>query len=371
MARTLTYEEIKTEFEKLVGREYTPYDDYVNMKTKFTVRHNICGHEYLVQPTRFIRSGRRCPSCFGKNKPSQEEFDKRVEDAVGNEYVFIEDYQTAKIKIKVKHNTCGHVYGVAPDKFLNGGRRCPKCSKKYKRSHEEFVNEVDMLGLGDYEVLGVFEKTSKKIEFRHKTCGYVYQTSAYHFLAGNRCPKCSGNVIPTDEEFKKEVKDLVGDEYEFLEPYLKASIKLKIIHNECGNVYEVSPNRFKNGSRCPKCVYSRGEKEVSNTLEKMGIEYIPEWRIGDRLRADFYIPRYNAIIEYDGKQHFDPIEHWGGEENLEGIVFRDKVKNKYCDWMGIRILRIPYWQFDEINDKVTSFIEELKTPVILKEGELW
>lgn len=308
MARTLTYEEIKVEFENLVGREYTPYDDYVNMKTKFTVRHNICGHEYLVEPSRFIRSGRRCPSCFGKNKPSQEEFDKKVEDAVGNEYEFIEDYQTAKRKINVRHNTCGHVYKVTPDKFLNVGRRCPKCSKKYKRSHEEFVDEVDMLGLGEYEVLGVFEKTAKKVEFRHKTCGYEYQTTASHFLMGKRCPKC---------------------------------------------------------------LYSRGEKEVSNTLEELGINYIPEWRIGDRLRADFYIPKYNAIIEYDGKQHFDPVEHWGGEEILEGIAFRDAVKNKYCDWLGIRLLRIPYWQFDEIDEKVTGFIEELKTPVILKEGELW
>ena len=57
----------------------------------------------------------------------------------------------------------------------------------------------------------------------------------------------------TDAQFKQEIKDLVGDEYTFLDSYVNAKTKLRIKHNKCNNVYEVRPNDFLNGKRCPFC----------------------------------------------------------------------------------------------------------------------
>ena len=58
----------------------------------------------------------------------------------------------------------------------------------------------------------------------------------------------------TDAEFKKEVFDLVGSEYEFLDSYVNSYTKIKVKHNKCGHIYEVRPNLFlNNGSRCPYC----------------------------------------------------------------------------------------------------------------------
>ena len=57
----------------------------------------------------------------------------------------------------------------------------------------------------------------------------------------------------TDEEFKQEVYDLVGNEYVFLEPYRGANTKIEVKHNKCENVYEIRPSNFINGQRCPYC----------------------------------------------------------------------------------------------------------------------
>ena len=35
-------------------------------------------------------------------------------------------------------------------------------------------------------------------------------------------------------------------------------------------------------------------------------------------------------IEYDGQQHYKPIEKFGGEKAFEKTKFRDVIKNNYC-----------------------------------------
>jgi very-short-patch-repair endonuclease len=68
-----------------------------------------------------------------------------------------------------------------------------------------------------------------------------------------------------------------------------------------------------------------------------------------RLPFDFYLPEFNTVIEYDGRQHFKPIEKRGGEESYKRIQINDEIKNKYCKDNGIKMIRIPYTvKFDDI-----------------------
>ena len=48
------------------------------------------------------------------------------------------------------------------------------------------------------------------------------------------------------------------------------------------------------------------------------------------------------LIEYDGKQHFKPIEWFGGAENFKKQQRRDKIKDNYCQLHNIPLLRLPY-----------------------------
>ena len=66
------------------------------------------------------------------------------------------------------------------------------------------------------------------------------------------------------------------------------------------------------------------------------------------LRPDFFLPNYNLVIEFDGIQHFEPIEFFGGQEGFEKRQQKDREKNEYCKNNNIDILRIPYWDFNNI-----------------------
>ena len=60
----------------------------------------------------------------------------------------------------------------------------------------------------------------------------------------------------TNEQFLKEVFELVGDEYTFLDEYEKSNTKILVRHNcnKCDNYeYMVRPTDFRSGYRCPKC----------------------------------------------------------------------------------------------------------------------
>ena len=75
------------------------------------------------------------------------------------------------------------------------------------------------------------------------------------------------------------------------------------------------------------------------------------------LPFDFYIPKYNLIIEYDGFHHFYPVNGGGGEEKFKLTQENDAIKNKYCKENDITLLRIPYTDSKEdIIRKINYFM---------------
>ena len=65
------------------------------------------------------------------------------------------------------------------------------------------------------------------------------------------------------------------------------------------------------------------------------------------LYFDFYLPKFNTCIEYDGEQHFKPVDFAGkgekwAEQQFAQIQIRDNIKNVYCIDNSIQLLRIKY-----------------------------
>lgn len=50
----------------------------------------------------------------------------------------------------------------------------------------------------------------------------------------------------------------------------------------------------------------------------------------------------NVLIEYDGIQHFQPVEIFSGNKNYEQTLKNDQIKNQYCKDNNIRLIRIRY-----------------------------
>lgn len=98
----------------------------------------------------------------------------------------------------------------------------------------------------------------------------------------------------TDAEFKAEVKALVGDEYLILSKYITSKIKVKFKHTKCGNIFEMKPNGFLNGSRCPKCM----QQQAHDTRKKTDAEFKSEVKalVGDEyLVLDKYVNTHTKL----------------------------------------------------------------------------
>ena len=74
--------------------------------------------------------------------------------------------------------------------------------------------------------------------------------------------------------------------------------------------------------------------------ERLVRHYRPDFL--DNLELDIYIPRLNIGIEYQGIQHFQPIQHWGGETALEVTKKRDRKKMRLCRTNGIQLIYFYY-----------------------------
>ena len=81
-------------------------------------------------------------------------------------------------------------------------------------------------------------------------------------------------------------------------------------------------------------------------------------RSKDKLPFDFYVLSKNIAIEYDGRQHYEIIEWFGGFDSfIEGKI-RDTIKTIYCKENNIKLIRIPYWDFDNIEEILDRELEE-------------
>ena len=279
-------------------------------------------------------------------RKTDEEFKQEVFSLVKDEYVFLDTYANKRTKIRVKHNVCGNVYEVKPNNFIRG-RRCPYCSGNVKKTNTQFKQEVfDLVG-SDYTFLESYVGANNKLRVKHNQCGNIYEVTPYHFISGSRCPYCFGTIKKTDKEFKQEIYSLVGDEYVFLDTYVNNRTKLKVKHKTCGNVYEVLPTNFIQGYRCPYCNSPKGETIINKILDTLNLNYETQQTFDDLkddrlLSYDFYLPDQNILIEYQGIQHYQPIDYFGGEATFKKQQKHDKMKLDYAKNNGYNLIAVPY-----------------------------
>ena len=82
------------------------------------------------------------------------------------------------------------------------------------------------------------------------------------------------------------------------------------------------------------------------------------------LRFDFYIPSINTCIEYDGEQHYRPVEYFGGEEAFKQRIINDNIKTQYCKDNNIRLVRISSKSKDEIEEILLNIIQNPVTTTV-------
>ena len=185
--------------------------------------------------------------------------------------------------------------------------------------------------------------------------GHDCEISYSNFQQGRRCKHCknenNGDRKRHSYHFIQECFSSFG--YKLLsKEYTSNKEKLKI---QCPNnhIFEMSFDSFKRGQRCPYCKISKGEKKIMDYLDNNGMEYVydkPYFEdllspIGNLLRPDFILPNHKIWIEYDGEFHYRKTY---ADDGFEKFQIYDKIKDEYAKRNNWRLIRIPYWEFENI-----------------------
>lgn len=250
--------------------------------------------------------------------------------------------------------TCpiGHTYEVTYGNFQRG-RRCPHCSGIAKHTYEFVKTYIESF---NYKLLSdCYLGNHKHLEVECDK-GHQYRVTFAHFQTGKRCPYCQGVAKYTIENIKAFCESI---DYTYISGTLK-DVNSKLIFS-CDNdhIFKTSFRSLLVGHRCPVCNNSKGEKKIEFFLESRNIPFVYQHRFGDcrhkkSLPFDFYIPTLECCIEYDGIQHFKPIDYFGGIEEFENQKIKDEIKTLYCRDNNITLIRIPYFNFDNIPEILES-----------------
>ena len=225
---------------------------------------------------------------------------------------------------------------------------------------------------------------SKKIDLTGKQFGKltVLKESEERTKAGSVCWVCQcecGNIITVSganlrtnntkscgcqkkESAQARVVDLTGQRFGMITVKQKGinPHKNKSRHTywvcdcDCGRKdILIDGEQLKNGhtKSCGCINYSIGEQNIELLLKENNISYIKEFKFNDLglYRFDFYLPEYNRLIEFDGIQHFQERRgSWNKRDSLKQRQERDKIKNQYALDNNIDLIRIPYWERDNI-----------------------
>lgn len=125
---------------------------------------------------------------------------------------------------------------------------------------------------------------------------------------------------------------------------------------ECGERVKVCGCDLRSGHQLScGCMKSKGELLIKNFLIKNNIEFKKQ-KTFDELRGlgngklsyDFYLPKHNLLIEFQGIQHYQVNERFGGEGQFERQIEHDKRKRDFATNCGIDLVEISYDQIDDI-----------------------
>lgn len=306
-------------------------------------------------------------------KKTHDEFIEEVIKNRGDSLNFLSKYVDAKTKVLVECKICGKKYMADPRRLIKPSiHSCKYCSykknghingiknnkpRKYNYELVKNIIETD----GEYRLLsGEFRSVKSHIRILHLNCGNEYDVILEKYLQGCRCPYCCKNAIVTQEIFSERIEP----DYELIGKYVNAKTPVDIKHKKCGRIVSIVPNSFSKHHRCPYCNQSKGERKIEDYLYKHRYKYNREYTFDDLksknnlpLRYDFAVNINNHIllIEYDGEFHYKYIYEG---QNYEKQKEHDEKKNIYAFEHNIPLLRIPYYEFDEIENRLEAFFKK-------------
>ena len=278
----------------------------------------------------------------------------------------LEQYVDTKTSISHKCLIHSIIWQTTPTRALSGVG-CNECKKDRFhqtrcRSHQQYVEEVKRAN-PNVDVIGHYVNARTKIEHYctvHDVFWYAYPDN---ILRGMGCTVCGiektrNSTAKSHDEYVTEVYE-TNPNVEVIEAYSGANTPILHRCKIDGHVWYATPANILFGKGCPICKESKGEREIRQWLARNKILNESQKTFCDckdvkMLPFDFYLPEYNVLIEYDGEQHYRPIELFGGEDGFKLRKKHDDIKTQYCKDNDIHLLRIPYYA--SVNEELEKFL---------------
>jgi len=294
---------------------------------------------------------------------TQEQIIEQFRKIHGNKY----DY--SKVNYIKKHSEVCIIcpihgeFWMQPNNHIVGKNNCPKCSKKYKWTTEEWIEEAKRIHGNKYDYSKV-----KYIDAHTKVCiicpehGEFWQspTNHTHLTQHRGCPKCNKGIKYTQDEWIELANKRHVGIYDYSKVnYKDSNAKVCIFCKKCNNEFWQLPNAHMAGQGCPHCKKSKIEIIVEKILNSKNILYFYEYRKFKWLKnkklleLDFYLPDYNIAIECQGRQHFEERKWFGGIKQLNILQNNDRIKKELCEKNNLSLYYINY------NDNVEEKMKEI------------
>ena len=210
-----------------------------------------------------------------------------------------------------------------------GEFQCPKCKKT-------FISRISSVATGNTKSCGCLKKEiMSKIGKENKG----HSPSNTQFKIGDSIGPLKLTLIKVVSVSKGGVRKGY-----FLCPFCKKKFISNIYNIKRGHTISCG------------CIKSKGEQLIAQILYENNISFKKEKTYENcvsinniPLRFDFYLPDFNILIEYDGEQHFYYRKSgYFTKDNFKNIQSRDEIKNAYCVNNSIKLIRVPYTDFDII-----------------------
>lgn len=293
-------------------------------------------------------------------KTTTQEIINKFKNTHGEIYDYsLVDYQGDSKKVKI---IC-EIHGIFKQQVaahLRQKQGCPKCGREKVNkiirtrliSNDKFINKIEKIfgkNTFDYSKLN-YQGAHNNVTLICKKCNNIETKAPSVWYRGFGCLKCQGNIVgkklPTTENFIERAKKVHGSKYDYNKViYTGISNKVEIICPKHGSFFQ-EPNVHVNMKcNCPECNVSKGEEAISIWLNNQNINYIFQYKIkinNSYHYYDFYLPKYNILIEYNGLQHYQSVKYFGGQKTFKYLQERDKTKKEYCEQNNIQLLIISY-----------------------------
>lgn len=380
MAHIYTYEEIKQEFE---NRGYILVTDHKlksNEKYEYICKKHQDKGSQFIDWGHFHCNGRGCYYCGRERTESAHMKDlsqydgKTLAESKGFEYISMSKHDK-KIWIQFicpKHRQ----YGVQEMPYNNMKRVVVGCQHCIGRNDSEEEVLQKMHAVNPYIILlEPYKGKTKRVKMLCLKHNVISNKTPKEVLEGKGCYYCGLEKLSELQKISEvDFINRLHNKYPHIllkDGYDCITSDASFHCNICGSDW-VDKADYVVRRGCPICDSSSMEREIGKILTKHNIAYKTQFYFTDCkdqkvLPFDFYLIDYNILIEYDGEQHYRPVNFGGIDDeeaykNFKTTQLHDKIKTEYCNSHNIPLIRIPYWDNKNIEqiilDKIKCYTKQ-------------